>query len=85
MSQLNLSARVYYRILKLAHTIAGLTGCEEIQSVLFAEASPYGLKIFFYAIKSRVPEVQKPERGHTPLEIQARDPISLSGGCRRGR
>lgn len=38
MSQLNLSARAYHRILKLARTIAGLAGREEIQSVPLAEA-----------------------------------------------
>ena len=38
MTQLNLSARVYHRILKLAHTITDLAGCEEIQSVHLAEA-----------------------------------------------
>jgi predicted ATPase with chaperone activity len=38
MTQLNLSARAYHRILKLARTIADLTGCEEIQSVHLAEA-----------------------------------------------
>jgi magnesium chelatase family protein len=32
MSQLNLSARTYHLILKLARTIADLTGSEEIQS-----------------------------------------------------
>src|SRR6266545_3607325 len=36
MSQLNLSARAYHRILKLARTIADLAGCEEIQSVHLA-------------------------------------------------
>jgi magnesium chelatase family protein len=38
MSQLNLSARAYHHILKLARTIADLAGCEEIQSVHLAEA-----------------------------------------------
>ena len=38
MTQFNLSARVYHRILKLARTIADLAGREEIQSVHLAEA-----------------------------------------------
>jgi magnesium chelatase family protein len=41
MSQLNLSARAYHRILKLARTIADLAGCEEIESVHLAEALQY--------------------------------------------
>jgi magnesium chelatase family protein len=38
MSQLQLSARVYHRILKLARTIADLAGGDEIQSTHLAEA-----------------------------------------------
>jgi magnesium chelatase family protein len=45
MSQLNLSARAYHRILKLARTIADLTGCDEIGSVHLVEALLCGLKL----------------------------------------
>lgn len=38
MSQLNFSARVYHRILKLARTIADLAGSEDTHSVHLAEA-----------------------------------------------
>jgi predicted ATPase with chaperone activity len=40
MTQLDLSARAYYRTrsVKLARTIANLAGCEEIKSVQLAEA-----------------------------------------------
>lgn len=41
ISRLNLSARAYHRILKMARTVADLAGAKEIVSAHIAEAVQY--------------------------------------------
>ena len=61
MTQLNLSARAYHRILELARTIAALAGCEEIQSVHSAEALQYRPKLMMGQLhKSDVFKINRP-------------------------
>ena len=45
MMQLNLSARAYHRIPKLAHTIADLVGSEDIHSTHLTDALQYCPKL----------------------------------------
>ena len=55
MTQLQLSARAYHRILKLARTIAGLAGDESIQSAHLAEALQHRSKgVMVQGVKSDV-------------------------------
>jgi len=56
MTQLNLSARAYHRILKLARTIADLAGSEEIQSAHLAEALRWSQRSMPSKVLSRIPQ-----------------------------
>jgi hypothetical protein len=62
--RLNLSTRVYHRILKLARTIADLAACEEIQSVHLADVLHYRPKLmmghqYFEQADSAMPAVSQ--------------------------
>jgi magnesium chelatase family protein len=44
MNQLGMSARAFHRVLKLARTIADLTGADQIQAAHLAEAIQFRLR-----------------------------------------
>jgi magnesium chelatase family protein len=45
MTQIQLSAQAYHRILKLAHTLVDLAGSEQIKTMYIAEAIQYRPKV----------------------------------------
>lgn len=45
MGEMSLSARAYYRVLKLARAIAALAACEQIQTAFLAEPLQYRPRI----------------------------------------
>ena len=45
MGQMNLSARAYHRVVKLARTTANLAGCDQILTAHLAETLQHKLKV----------------------------------------